>query len=398
MTAGGRVSESHGRRLRGLCLAGLPLAFALGVGVAFARGYLPASLLPLGSVPLLAGFVLVGVIAVRAGTLAGRGVVTKSAAAVGLLFFLTEIYSSAPNLWFRADASRTPFTLALLLTQSLLLSHFILCARGAFLVPAPTGEVDRRQSFLRFAHLAEVMISFVLPLLVWELASNKLWAPAREIPFVPPPSSILNVVIEDFRLLVLTSTLASLKRVAYGFLIGAVSGFFVAVACAYSSTVDRILDPIIRLTAPIPPPAWIPFAMSAFPLMEHVGYFLIWLGAFFPTLANTLTGLKAVDQRYVEAAQMFGASKRFIYRRVIIPAALPYVFAGLTIGLMLSLVLLIVAEMVGVKSGIGFYIHYSREFMAYDGVVAGMVWIGIFGLLLSRGLTLIERWLSPWRA
>jgi NitT/TauT family transport system permease protein len=159
-----------------------------------------------------------------------------------------------------------------------------------------------------------------------------------------------------------------------------------------------VIDPTLQFLRPIPVTAWLPLTMIIFGLGPPATVALIALGTFFPMLLNTVDGVRLVEPRLIEAAEMLGTPKTAIFARVILPAASPSIFTGIRIGLGLAWVLLVVGEMTGVPTGLGANIMDARQLSRTDLVIAGMIYIGILGFLSDRIVMLIGRralWWNP---
>jgi NitT/TauT family transport system permease protein len=158
----------------------------------------------------------------------------------------------------------------------------------------------------------------------------------------------------------------------------------------------EILNPILQVLRPIPPIAFIPLAILWFGLGNPPALFLIALGAFFPVLVNTVAGVRSVDAIYLRAARNLGADELTVFRRVMLPAAMPYVLAGMRIGIGIAFIVVIVAEMTAVNRGLGYRILEAREYFWSDKIIAGMITIGILGLaidgLMGRLNARVLRW------
>ncbi|MBL7191924.1 ABC transporter permease [bacterium] len=263
--------------------------------------------------------------------------------------------------------------------------------------------------------------SFILPiafLIVWEVIAVILDNPA----LVPRLTAVIAILVNPFSELIGTGSLAwntivSLVRVLAGFAIAVIICVPVGLAMGVSKTINRLVNPLVELFRPLCPIAWIPFAMAMFkttrvPQLFGVRYtdtildsvqvgmlFIIFWGGLFPILLNTVHGVSNVREIWLETAKMLGASKVKMFRRVILPAALPAILTGIRIGLGISWMVIIAAEMLpGSDSGIGYLIMYSYELAEMDILVASMVMIGLMGLLLNRGLQLVSNRISGWTA
>ena len=133
----------------------------------------------------------------------------------------------------------------------------------------------------------------------------------------------------------------------------------------------------VQVLRPIPPIAYIPLAILWFGLGNPPAVFLIAIGAFFPVLMNTIAGVRHVDAIYLRAARNLGAGRVTIFRRVILPAAMPYILTGVRIGIGTAFIVVIVAEMIAVNDGLGYRILEAREYFWSDKIIAGMITIGL---------------------
>jgi NitT/TauT family transport system permease protein len=182
--------------------------------------------------------------------------------------------------------------------------------------------------------------------------------------------------------------LASFLRILMGFAVGAGLALPLGLAMGAIDRVYELANPLVQILRPIPPIAYIPLAILWFGLGNPPAVFLISLGAFFPVLMNTIAGVRNVDAIYVRAARNLGASGATLFRRVVLPAAAPHIFTGIRVGVGVAFIVVIVAEMIAVNDGLGYRILEAREFFWSDKIVAGMITIGLLGLLLD---TLVAR-------
>jgi len=190
--------------------------------------------------------------------------------------------------------------------------------------------------------------------------------------------------------------LASLMRVSYGFFLAATVAIPVGLLWGWSIYAESLSKPIVELLRPIPPFAWIPFAIIFF-RDPFDAVFIVYLGAFFPIVLSTVAGVKAVDSILIDAAKTLGVNKWQLFSKVIVPASLPHIMTGLRIGLGIGWMAIVAAELVGVREGgLGLYIHVMSDYGLYGNVFAGMFLIGIIGFLMITAVTYIERRLSRW--
>src|SRR5207249_1504313 len=170
---------------------------------------------------------------------------------------------------------------------------------------------------------------------------------------------------------------ATLLRVAVGFAIGAGLALPLGLWMGARDRVYEVFNPLVQLLRPIPPIAYIPLAILWFGLGNPPAFFLISLGSFFPVLMNTIAGVRNVDAIYVRAAQNLGAPGRTLFWRVLFPAAMPSILAGMRVGVGVAFIVVIVAEMIAVNSGLGYRILEAREYFWSDKILAGMISIGV---------------------
>ena len=194
----------------------------------------------------------------------------------------------------------------------------------------------------------------------------------------------------------LADAYSSLRRVAIGFAVGAGLALPLGLLMGSDRRINALFNPIVQFLRPIPPIAYIPLSILWFGLGDPPAVFLISIGAFFPMLINTITGVQQVDAIYIRAAQNLGAGRMTMFRRVILPAATPYILTGARIGIGTAFIVVIVAEMIAVNSGLGYRILEAREYLWSDKVIAGMITIGFLGLAIDFGVNRINNHLLRW--
>src|ERR1700716_4597473 len=191
--------------------------------------------------------------------------------------------------------------------------------------------------------------------------------------------------------------LASSLRVSAGYLIAALSGIVLGVAIGWWRWVENMIEPTIQMLRPIPPVSWIPLAIIWFGIANKPAIFLGFLGAFFPILLNTIHGVKNCDRNLIRAGAMVGGDQRRLLRYIVLPAALPSIFAGLRIGIGSAWMLTVTAELVAVKSGLGYVLWDSYYFLRYDLVLAAMASIGLLGFLSDLAIRALMARVLHWQ-
>lgn len=194
----------------------------------------------------------------------------------------------------------------------------------------------------------------------------------------------------------LANLVFSAERVGKGFVFAILVAVPVGLAIGWNRIASGALDPTVQLLRPIPITAWLPFSIAVFGIRDMGAVFLIALGAFYPIVVNTAQGARDVERNLIRAAMMMGAGRWTILRRVVFPASLPSIFTGLRIGLGIAWTAVIVAEMVAVKSGLGYVLWDAYYVGRMDVVIADMATIGLLGLASDRIILLIENWVLTW--
>jgi sulfonate transport system permease protein len=215
---------------------------------------------------------------------------------------------------------------------------------------------------------------------------------------LPPPSQIALAFWDLVKSGALPRHIGiSILRVLEGFGIAAVLGLGLGTAIGLSRTLDRWTDLIIQVIKPIPPIAWIPLAILWFGIGEQSKVYIIFLGAFFPIIINTIDGIRQTDHKFVEVARILAVPRFKFVRQVVLPGALPAIMTGLRVGLMVAWMCVVAAELIAASSGIGYLIMDARQLSQSDVVFVGMITIGVIGKLMDSLIKLLEKRLISWK-
>jgi len=235
----------------------------------------------------------------------------------------------------------------------------------------------------------------ILLVLAWSFAVEQRW-----FTLIPPPLEVVRAIV-DFTFgslnddaysgTLVTHLLASTGRVFGGFAIATVTGVPLGILLARFDRLSSLVEPTLGLLRPIPVTAWVPLVLIVFGLGTQSAVILIFIGSFFPILINTMAGVKRVPKRLIEAAAMLGTSDREMLYKVVLPAAVPSVFAGMRIALGLAWVVVVVGETVGVPTGLGSVITEAREVSRTEIIITGMLFIGLTGLASDKLMTWLIR-------
>jgi NitT/TauT family transport system permease protein len=251
----------------------------------------------------------------------------------------------------------------------------------------------------------------VLQYAIFPVAILLLWQICSEIGFVrrnvlPPPSTVLSVWYDlvtgrtdaaaRYSGTWVDHAWASAWRVFAGFGWGVALGIFLGLLIGLSRATERVLDPTIQVLRNIPVTAWVPLSLVFFGIGNAPAVFLIGLGAFFPAAINSTHGVRQINITLYKAARMMGADERELLSRVILPAALPSIMTGVRLAMGIAWVLVVVAEMLAVRSGLGYLLNDAYLFYRNDVVIAAMLSIGVLGFLSDQIVVLVRDILLTW--
>ncbi len=266
-----------------------------------------------------------------------------------------------------------------------------------------------KKTFWREAATGGIVPALIIGL--WQLGAASGWINPLVL---PSPLAVLNKLIEyamplqafdaasGSRLAWLVSgelwrdAAGSMYRVLTGFALGAGLALPLGLLMGSSQRAYAWFNPMMQVLRPIPPIAYIPLAILWFGLGNAPAVFLIAIGAFFPVLMNTVAGVRHVDGIYIRAARNLGVGRRAMFVHVMLPASVPYILAGVRIGIGTAFIVVIVSEMIAVNNGLGFRILEAREYFWSDKIVAGMISIGLLGLAIDVAMNRLNNHLLRW--
>jgi NitT/TauT family transport system permease protein len=227
------------------------------------------------------------------------------------------------------------------------------------------------------AYYGPWLIALGVWMLLWEYSTAKTGFLPK--PFFSPPHGLLNVyVVEWERLLICIAY--TLRLWGLGFFSGVSVGFAIGVALGWSVRFNYWGMPVLKLIGPVPATAWIPAAFYFFPTTFQASIFIVALSCGIPVAILTAAGVASVNKAFYDVARTLGANSRYLVLKIAVPAALPHVFVGLFMGLYYSFAVLVVAEMLGAKYGLGWYIQFQTAYSGYANVYATII---IMALLCS---------------
>jgi NitT/TauT family transport system permease protein len=224
--------------------------------------------------------------------------------------------------------------------------------------------------------------------------------------FVPTPLQVVEALLQwmgftagapgQYSGTWVDAALASTVRVLAGFAAAAALGIPLGILVGRFRIAADLFDPVIQLLRPIPVSAWVPFSLVFFGIQPTAAIFLVAIGAFFPVVLNTAAGARHVSDLHLRSAAMLGASGLRTLGSVVLPGSLPSILTGLRVAMGLAWVLVIVAEMVAVKSGLGYELWNAYYYSRMDIIVAAMLTIGVFGFVSDKLILLASSRLLRW--
>jgi ABC-type nitrate/sulfonate/bicarbonate transport system permease component/CRP-like cAMP-binding protein len=335
---------------------------------------------------------------------------------------LATVTAAEPTEVLRLD---TEALVALLETEPLagrhVLDRFVGMIQREFTVPSLLAQVRRLSGplteemsrfgltmyrlslWLKSPRPYLMFIGFALFLGFWYLAVEVWRLPRfREMPGLtavikewisPNPTYGLSLYTEEYY----QHIIVSIWRVTKAFLLATLLGVGFGLLLGWSRAFKEYVFPVFEMLRPIPILAWVPLAIVMFIATESAVVYLAFLASFFATALNTMLGVESIDESYIRAANCLGASRWQVFRHVIIPGALPFIFTGLQISIGVSWFSLVAAEMVSGQYGLGYVINTSYMMVRYPTIVIGMVTLGIVGYVTSAMVRIAGDYLMEWR-
>ena len=239
------------------------------------------------------------------------------------------------------------------------------------------------------------IVSVIVVLILWEVMVNVGIVDGR---FFPGPSSIFNAFIG----LLSTGELLehfwiSLSRLGIGYLLGAIPALIIGMIMGLSTYFRAVLYPIVAATYPIPKSAVLPLIILIFGLGEMSKIVAVAIGVFYIVLLNSMAGVLNLEQKYLDVGRNFKASRFNVFFTIALPGASPQIFTGLKLSMGIGLILIVMAEMLGANSGIGYKIWDSWQVLSIDKIYVYLAVISVMGFVSMGMIDLIERKVIPWK-
>lgn len=243
------------------------------------------------------------------------------------------------------------------------------------------------------------LIAIIIFLAIWQLLCS------GESPNLPSP---ITTVKESWEIIInpffdnggtdkglFWQVWASLQRVAIGFTLSAIVGIALGILVGSSTFMYDALDPLFQVLRTIPPLAWLPIALAALQQANPASIFVIFITAIWPIIINTTVGVQQIPQDYRNVARVLRLSRQKYFFKILFPSAVPYIFTGLRIGIGLSWLAIIAAEMLVGGVGIGFFIWDAYNSSRMSAIIVALIYVGVVGLLLDRAIGFIASKVVP---
>ena len=260
------------------------------------------------------------------------------------------------------------------------------------------SEVKKRPSFHLTKKIPDFWLKSLIPialLVAWEISTRYAWLDPI---FLPRPSLVAKAFYELlFKDHLLVDLRVSGVTVLEGFSIGAVLGLLTGIAAGLSSTVDKLIGSTLNSIRQVPPLAFLPLIILWAGAGSAGKIVLISKVVFFPVFMNTLQGIRGVAREYIEVGKIFEYSRLRLLRKVILPAALPSIFVGIRYGAGMAWFMIIAAEMLGSRHGLGYLLMRAQELLLTDQLFLVIILIGSIGFVVDVGLRGVERRLLRWK-
>lgn len=237
-----------------------------------------------------------------------------------------------------------------------------------------------------------VVASVVLLISIWQIV---IFIGGYEEALLPSPLTVGKGIIT----LIVNGSMfehvrISLMRFFIGYFSAVITAVLFGLILGRTKRIWRVIDPIVQVLRPVAPIAWAPFIVLWFGIGSIPAIVIIFIAAFFPILLSTVSAVRKIDITYLKVAQNLEIKQPQLMYKVIFPAAFPSIANSLHIALGTAWIFLVSGEMVGAQSGLGYLIIDSRNALDLDLVLAGIIFIGVLGLLLDKGISLFERWVE----
>lgn len=231
-------------------------------------------------------------------------------------------------------------------------------------------------------------------LLIWDVAAKHL--DMTNVVLMPPPEDVFYVFYTHGDMM-LDGVISSMELIVVGFAVSLTAGVGLGLLIGWMPRLTAAIYPIVKVLAPIPSVVYTPYIIALMPTFRSASAMVIIVGLFFPTLMQMINRVHTIDQRIVNCAKTMNVSNRDMILKVFLPYMIPGVVGGLRISLSSAFMILVIAEMMGATSGLGYFIKNYADFANYTNVIAGIILVGVVVTVLNGFISLIQNRLIRWR-
>jgi len=242
--------------------------------------------------------------------------------------------------------------------------------------------------------VTDLFLVITVVMVLWEVILGKL--SLLDPLLFPGPAQVFQIFASDGQQM-LYGAVGSLCIMATGYVLALILAIPLGLYIGWRRRLFDVAYPIAKAVSPIPPTVYLPYAIVLLPTFASASVFLIFIGAFWPILVGTIYGVFAVDHRIINSAKTLGLTDRQMVRRILLPGAMPSIFSGAMISLIMAFISITVAEMIAATSGLGWYIEYNHQFANYDKVIAGMILIALVVIGVMFIFDRIQRHCLRWQ-
>lgn len=245
-----------------------------------------------------------------------------------------------------------------------------------------------------YQRTTDIILILGIALLGWEVLVGKLGL--GDPLLFPGPQKVFAVFGTDYNVMI-GGLISSFTILLAGYFLALLVAVPLALWVGWRKRAFDVAYPIAKAVSPIPATVYLPYSIVLLPTFSSASIFVIFIGAFWPIFVNTVYGVFNIDRRIISSARSLGLKERVMLQRIILPAALPSVFSGALIALILSFITLTVAEMIAATSGLGWYIEYQHQFANYDKVIAGMILMAVSVIAVMWVFDRIQAYCLRWQ-
>jgi NitT/TauT family transport system permease protein len=261
------------------------------------------------------------------------------------------------------------------------------------IAPVSPTRVKLRKKYLNVS-FGRGIAAIALFTVFWEISTH-LGLPV--IGNVPAPSSVIKSLVVQLQMpYYWDSWRGSMMRIMSGFIVAQIIGVPLGLLLGANYIARATIYPIFEIMRPVPPLAWVPVSVIFWPTPELSMIFVTFLGAFFTVVLNIVEGIRSIDVRYIRAAYSLGSSGRDIFWRILLPASLPSVVVGMTVGMGITWAVVVAAEMIASQAGLGFLTWRGYVAGDFPVIIVGMMSIGVAGYISSALIRYLGGKLTPW--